>query len=166
MKPIKGSIVALVTPFHEDGSVNFEKLEELLEWHIENKTDGILVLGTTGESSTMTQEEDDEVVECAIRVVNHRVPVIVGAGSNSTQAMKERSIKYEKMGADQLLLISPYYNKTNEKGMIAHFTECADAVNIPIILYNVPGRTGCAISENAVKVLSQHPNIIGIKRKY
>ncbi|MDD7281562.1 4-hydroxy-tetrahydrodipicolinate synthase [Floccifex sp.] len=163
MKPIKGSIVALVTPFHEDGSVNFEKLEELLEWHIENKTDGILVLGTTGESSTMTQEEDDEVVECAIRVVNHRVPVIVGAGSNSTQAMKERSIKYEKMGADQLLLISPYYNKTNEKGMIAHFTECADAVNIPIILYNVPGRTGCAISENAVKVLSQHPNIIGIK---
>ena len=163
MKPIKGSIVALVTPFHEDGIVNFEKLEELLEWHIENKTDGILVLGTTGESSTMTQEEDDKVVECAIRVVNHRVPVIVGAGSNSTAAMKERSIKYEKMGADQLLLISPYYNKTNERGMIAHFMECADAVNIPIILYNVPGRTGCSISENAIKVLSKHPNIIGIK---
>ncbi|MGM9946776.1 4-hydroxy-tetrahydrodipicolinate synthase [Floccifex sp.] len=163
MKPIKGSIVALITPFKEDGSVNFEKLEELLEWHIANKTDGILVLGTTGESSTMTQEEDDQVVEFALRVVNHRVPVIVGAGSNSTAAMKERSIKYEKMGADQLLLISPYYNKTNEKGMIAHFTECADAVNIPIILYNVPGRTGCSISENAIKVLSKHPNIIGIK---
>lgn len=163
MKPIKGSIVALVTPFKEDGSVNFEKLEELLEWHIANKTDGILVLGTTGESSTMTQEEDDAVVEFSLKVVNKRVPVIVGAGSNSTQAMLERSIKYEKMGADQLLLISPYYNKANEQGMIRHFTTCADAVNIPIILYNVPGRTGCSISENAIKVLSKHPNIIGIK---
>ena len=163
MKPIKGSIVALITPFNEDGSVNFEKLRELLEWHIASKTDGILVLGTTGESSTMTQEEDDEVVEFTIKVVNKRVPVIVGAGSNSTQAMKERSIKYEQMGADQLLLISPYYNKANEQGMLHHFLESANAVNIPIILYNIPGRTGCTISENVVAQLSKHPNIIGIK---
>ena len=163
MKPIKGSIVALITPFNEDGSVNFEKFKELLEWHIANKTDAILVLGTTGESSTMTQEEDDQVVEFALKVVNKRVPVIVGAGSNSTQAMKERSIKYEKMGADQLLLIAPYYNKANEKGMLNHFLESANAVNIPIILYNVPGRTGCSIPESVVAQLSKHPNIIGIK---
>lgn len=160
---IKGSIVALVTPFREDGSVNFEKLKELVEWHIANKTDGILVLGTTGESSTMTHEEDDSVVDCVIKTANHRIPVIVGAGSNNTQVMKQKSIDYEQMGADGLLLISPYYNKTNDEGMIMHFKTVADAVNIPIILYNIPGRTGCSISEHAVSVLSQHPNIKGIK---
>lgn len=160
---IKGSIVALVTPFHEDGSVNFEKLKELVEWHIANQTDGILVLGTTGESSTMTHEEDDSVVQCVIETVAKRVPVIVGAGSNNTNTMLKKSIDYEKMGADQLLLISPYYNKTNEEGMIQHFKTVADAVHIPIILYNIPGRTGCSISEHAVAVLSKHPNIKGIK---
>ncbi len=160
---IKGSIVALVTPFREDGSVNFEKLKELVEWHIANKTDGILVLGTTGESSTMTHEEDDSVVDCVIKTANHRIPVIVGAGSNNTQVMKQKSIDYEQMGADGLLLISPYYNKTNDEGMIMHFKTVADAVNIPIILYNIPGRTGCSISEHVVSVLSQHPNIKGIK---
>lgn len=160
---IQGSIVALITPFHEDGSVNFEKLKELVEWHIASKTDGILVLGTTGESSTMTHEEDDSVVACVIETVNKRVPVIVGAGSNNTATMLKKSIDYEKMGADQLLLISPYYNKTNEEGMILHFKTVADAVHIPIILYNIPGRTGCSISEHAVSVLSKHPNIKGIK---
>ena len=160
---IQGSIVALITPFHEDGSVNFEKLKELVEWHIDNKTDGILVLGTTGESSTMTHEEDDSVVACVIETVNKRVPVIVGAGSNNTATMLKKSIDYEKMGADQLLLISPYYNKTNEEGMILHFKTVADAVHIPIILYNIPGRTGCSISEHAISVLSKHPNIKGIK---
>ncbi len=160
---IQGSIVALITPFHEDGSVNFEKLKELVEWHIANKTDGILVLGTTGESSTMTHEEDDSVVACVIETVNKRVPVIVGAGSNNTATMLKKSIDYEKMGADQLLLISPYYNKTNEEGMILHFKTVADAVHIPIILYNIPGRTGCSISEHAISVLSKHPNVKGIK---
>lgn len=160
---IKGSIVALITPFHEDGSVNFEKLVELLEWHVTNKTDGILVLGTTGESSTMTHAEDDAVVECTIKTINKRIPVIVGAGSNCTQTAVEKSICYEKMGADYLLIISPYYNKANNQGMIRHFTAVADAVHIPIIMYNIPGRTGVAISEDAVKVLSQHPNICGIK---
>lgn len=159
----KGSIVALITPFHEDGSVNFEKLEELIEWHIAKGTDGILVLGTTGESSTMSHEEDDAVVECAVKKANGRIPIIVGAGSNSTQTQLEKSLKYEKMGADGLLLISPYYNKANEEGMVKHFTTVADQVNIPIIIYNIPGRTGCSISESAVKRLSQHPMIQGIK---
>lgn len=160
---LKGSIVALVTPFHEDGTVNFEKLGELLDWQIENSTDGILILGTSGESSTMTHEEDDAVALYTIERVNHRVPVIVGAGSNCTQTALEKSLKYQNMGADALLLISPYYNKANTQGMIRHFTTVADAVHIPIILYNVPGRTGCHIDEEAVKVLSKHPNICGIK---
>ena len=160
---IKGSIVALITPFHEDGSVNFEKLGELLEWHIANSTDGILVLGTTGESTTMTHEEDDAVVEYTMKVVNHRVPVIAGSGSNDTNTMLYKSKKYADMGVDALLVITPYYNKANEEGMIRHFTTVADAVSAPLILYNVPGRTGCALSVSAVERLSKHPNIIGIK---
>ena len=160
---VKGSIVALVTPFHEDGTVNFEKLGELLDWHIENSTDGLLILGTSGESSTMSHEEDDAVALYTIERVNHRVPVIVGAGSNCTQTAMEKSLKYQNMGADALLLISPYYNKANTQGMIRHFTTVADAMHIPIILYNVPGRTGCHIDEKAVEVLSKHPNICGIK---
>lgn len=159
----KGSIVALITPFHEDGTINYEKLKELIEWHIVNKTDGILILGTTGESPTLTHEEDDDVVACAIECANHRIPIIVGAGSNSTQTQLEKSLKYEKMGADGLLLISPYYNKANDEGMIRHFTTVADQVHIPIILYNIPGRTGCTISLNALKQLSKHPMIQGIK---
>lgn len=163
MKAIKGSIVALVTPFHEDGSVNFEKLRELLDWHIEHSTDGILVLGTTGESSTMTHEEDDEVAQVTIEHVNHRVPVIVGAGSNCTQTAVEKAKRYADMGADALLMISPYYNKANKNGMLQHFLQVADQVSAPIILYNVPGRTGCSISEDVVAQLSKHPNICGIK---
>ncbi len=160
---IKGSIVALITPFHEDGSVNFEKLGELLEWHIANSTDGILVLGTTGESTTMTHEEDDAVVKFTMKTVNHRVPVIAGSGSNDTKTMLEKSRKYADLGVDALLVITPYYNKANEEGMIRHFTTVADNVSAPLILYNVPGRTGCSLSVSAVERLSKHPNIIGIK---
>ncbi|MCR4951037.1 MAG: 4-hydroxy-tetrahydrodipicolinate synthase [Solobacterium sp.] len=163
MKMIKGSIVALITPFHEDGSVNFEKLGELLEWHIANSTDGILVLGTTGESTTMTHEEDDAVVKFTMKTVNHRVPVIAGSGSNDTKTMLEKSRKYADLGVDALLVITPYYNKANEEGMIRHFTTVADNVSAPLILYNVPGRTGCSLSVSAVERLSKHPNIIGIK---
>ena len=163
MRPIKGSIVALVTPFHEDGSVNFEKLKELLDWHIANSTDGILVLGTTGESSTMTHEEDDEVARVSIAHVNHRVPIIVGAGSNCTQTAVEKAVRYADMCADALLMISPYYNKANRRGMVEHFRQVADVTSCPIILYNVPGRTGCSISEDVVAELSKHPNICGIK---
>lgn len=158
-----GSIVALITPFHEDGSVNFEKLDELVDWHLAKGTDGILVLGTTGESSTMTHEEDDDVAAAVIRRVNGRVPVIVGAGSNSTQTQLEKSLKYEALGADGLLLISPYYNKANRQGLVEHFKVCADAVNIPIIIYNIPGRTGISIPVDVVEELSHHPMIQGIK---
>lgn len=159
----EGSIVALITPFHEDGSVNFEKLEELVEWHIANETDGILVLGTTGESSTMTHQEDDDVVKCVIAKADGRIPIIVGAGSNDSQTQLEKSVKYEKMGADGLLLISPYYNKANPRGLEEHFLLSANAVNIPIILYNIPGRTGVNIPVSVVEKLSKHPNIQGIK---
>ena len=160
---IKGSIVALITPFHEDGSVNFEKLGELLEWHIESGTDGILVLGTTGESTTMSHEEDEAVVAYTLKKVNHRVPVIAGSGSNDTRTMLDKSRRYAELGADALLVITPYYNKANEEGMIRHFTTVADAVDVPLILYNVPGRTGCSLSVSAVERLSKHPNICGIK---
>ena len=158
-----GSYVALVTPFHEDGSVNFEKLKELAAWHVAEGTDGIIALGTTGESSTMSHEEDDEVVRCVLETVNGRIPVICGAGSNSTQTQLEKSKKYHDMGADGLLLISPYYNKANDEGMYRHFAAVADTVDTPIILYNVPGRTGCSISPAVVARLAAHPNVAGIK---
>ena len=160
---IKGSIVAMITPFHEDGSVNFEVLTELLERQIAEGTDGILTLGTTGEYPTMSHEEDASVVEHTIKVVGGRVPVIVGSGSNCTATQLEKSIQYQDMGADALLLISPYYNKANPKGMYRHFADTADQVNIPCILYNVPGRTGCSIPVSVVERLSKHPNIVGIK---
>lgn len=158
-----GSYVALVTPFQADGRVDFGKLRELVLWHLQEGTDGIVALGTTGESSTMTHEEDDEVARCIIETVNGRIPVIVGAGSNCTQTQLEKSRAYHDMGADGLLLITPYYNKTNDEGMYRHFATVADAVDTPIILYNVPGRTGCAISPACCALLSRHPNIAGIK---
>ena len=160
---IRGSIVAMVTPFREDGSVNFQVLTELLERQIDAGTDAILTLGTTGEYPTMTHEEDASVVEHTIRVVNGRVPVMVGSGSNCTATQVEKSILYQDMGADALLLISPYYNKANPEGMYRHFAETADQVHIPCILYNVPGRTGCSIPVSVVERLSRHPNIAGIK---
>lgn len=163
IKNLKGSIVALVTPFNADGSVNFEALEQLIEFHISNNTDALLILGTTGESSTMSHEEDEAVCRFTVEKAAGRIPVIAGSGSNCTQTMIEKSIAYEKLGADGLLIISPYYNKTNDEGMYLHFKSVADAVNIPCILYNVPGRTGCAISESVVARLKDHPNIMGIK---
>lgn len=160
---IRGSIVALITPFHEDGSVNYDKIRELILWHIEEGTDGICILGTTAETPALTVTERDRIVEISIEAANKRIPIIVGSGSNNTMVAKEQSIKYEKMGADGLLVITPYYNKTNKAGMICHFTEIADAVSIPIILYNVPGRTGCSLTYDALKELCQHKNIAGIK---
>ena len=163
MLRIQGSIVAIVTPFHQDGSVNFSKLGELVDWQIKNGTDGIVALGTTGESATMTDEEDDAVCEYVLKRVNGRIPVIVGSGSNCTASMLEKSLRYQAMGAQGLLIIAPYYNKTNEEGMYRHFATVVDAVDIPCILYNVPGRTGCSISEGVVKRLAGHPNVMGIK---
>ena len=158
-----GSYVALVTPFQADGSVDFAKLRELVSWHLAQGTDGIVALGTTGESSTMSHEEDDEVARCIIETVNGKIPVIVGAGSNCTQTQLEKSRKYHDLGADGLLLITPYYNKANDEGMYRHFATVADAVDTPVILYNVPGRTGCAISPACCARLAAHPNIAGIK---
>ena len=163
MKGLSGSIVALVTPFAEDGSVDFEALARLVDFHLENGTDALLTLGTTGESSTMSHEEDDEVCKFVVDRVAGRVPVIAGSGSNSTQTMLEKSLGFQKMGADGLLLITPYYNKSNEEGIYRHFTTVLDTVDIPCILYNVPGRTGCSISEKNVARLAKHPNAFGIK---
>ena len=163
MKKIKGSIVALVTPFNADGSADLGRLRELVDWHVANHTDGILVLGTTGETASTTLDEDIKTVETVISQVDHRVPVIAGAGSNSSEMQKHKSVLYSEMGADALLCISPYYVKTNEEGMYRHFMMSADAASAPIILYNVPGRTGCKISPDVVRRLSVHPNVMGIK---
>ncbi len=160
---LKGSIVALVTPFHEDGSVNFEKLGELLEFHIANHTAGVVILGTTGEASTLTFEEEEEIVNYSVKKVNKRIPLIVGSGSNETEKAVKMSKKYSELGADYVLVITPYYNKTNESGLIKHFTAVADASLCPVIMYNVPGRTGMSMSMHAIEVLSKHPNICGIK---
>lgn len=161
---LQGSIVALITPFHADGTVNFERLGEILDWHVAQGTDGILVLGTTGESSTMSHEEDDEVCRFAIDRVAGRVPVIAGSGSNSTETQLEKSKKYAQMGADALLCITPYYIKANAEGMYRHFADVADAVDVPVILYNVPGRTGCAIPEETVARLAPPPQYMRDKR--
>jgi 4-hydroxy-tetrahydrodipicolinate synthase len=160
---LKGSIVALVTPFNKDGSVNFPKLKELLEYHIANKSGGIVILGTTGEASTLSFEEEAEIVKFSVDIVKKRVPLIVGSGSNETEKAVTMSRKYSEMGADYVLVITPYYNKTNESGLIKHFTAVADASLCPVIMYNVPGRTGMNMSYHAVEVLSKHPNICGIK---
>ena len=160
---VRGSIVAMITPFHEDGSVNFEALTHLIERQIAGGTSAILTLGTTGEYSTMTHEEDAAVVRHTIDTVAGRVPVIVGSGSNCTATQIEMSRRYEAMGADALLIIAPYYNKANAEGMYRHFADTADAVSVPCILYNVPGRTGCSIPVSVVERLAKHPNICGIK---
>ena len=160
---IQGSYVAIVTPFHEDGSVNFEKLKELCLWHVQSGTDGIVALGTTGESSTMTHEEDEAVVKCVMDAVGGRIPVIAGAGSNCTDTALMKSRAYADLGVDGLLLITPYYNKANARGMYRHFAAVADQVNVPIILYNVPGRTGCSLAPETVAALSKHRNIVALK---
>lgn len=160
---LKGSIVALITPFNEDNSVNFAKLEKLIEYHIANKTDGIVILGTTAEASTLNDEERIEVVKFALEKINKRVSVVVGASSNDTAKAVKMAKQYSGMGADYILSITPYYNKTNQSGLIKHFEAVAEASTCPIILYNVPSRTGMSISIEAIKVLSQNKNIYGIK---
>ena len=160
---LQGSIVALITPFNADGSVDYDSLEKLIEFHIDAGTDALLPLGTTGESSTMTHEEDNDVVRFVVEHAAGRIPVIAGSGSNCTQTMLEKSLMYQQLGADGLLLITPYYNKSNEEGIYQHFKTVADAVDIPCIMYNVPGRTGCSISVRNVERLAEHPNIMGIK---
>ncbi len=162
MNLFRGSGVALVTPYNGD-KVNYDKLEEMLEWHIEQGTDAIIICGTTGEPSTMTDAEQKEVIRFTVEKVNKRILVIAGAGSNNTAHAIEMSQYSEKVGADGLLHVTPYYNKTTQRGLIAHFTAIADAVNIPIVLYNVPGRTGVNLLPSTLGELSKHPNICAIK---
>ncbi|MDK2918091.1 MAG: 4-hydroxy-tetrahydrodipicolinate synthase [Candidatus Petromonas sp.] len=162
MKLFRGSGVAIVTPFKDD-KVNFDKLEEMLEWHIEQGTDAIVVCGTTGESSTMSDEEQKEVIKFTVEKVNKRIPVIAGTGSNCTKHTIELSKYAEKVEADGLLVITPYYNKSTQKGLIAHFTAIADEVNIPIVVYNVPGRTGVNMLPSTLAELAKHPNIAAVK---
>ncbi len=160
---LKGSMVALVTPMDEENRINYPKVAELLEWHIENGTDGLVSLGTTGEASTMTFEEEKEFVAFCNDKIAKRVPMIVGSGSNSTATAISNSQAFAELGADYLLVVTPYYNKTNNEGMIRHFESIADSVTVPIIMYNVPSRTGCNITPEVVGKLAKHPNIIGIK---
>ncbi len=158
-----GAGVAIVTPMNKDGSVNYDKLGELIEAQIRSGTDALIICGTTGESSTLTDEEHLECIKYAVRKTAGRIPVIAGTGSNDTAYAVEMSKDAEKAGADALLLVTPYYNKTSQRGLAAHFTAIADAVSIPIILYNVPSRTGCKIEISTYKELSKHKNIVAAK---
>lgn len=158
-----GAAVAITTPFNLDGSINFEGLGTNIDYQIDNGTDAIVICGTTGESSTMTDEEHRACIEFAVKHTNHRVPVIAGTGSNDTRYAIELSVEAEKLGADGLLLVTPYYNKTTQAGLFNHFTIIANSVNIPIILYNIPGRTGINISVDTLEKLSNHKNIVAVK---
>ena len=164
MALFEGAGVALVTPFKENGEVNYEKLEEIVEEQIAGGTDAIIACGTTGEASTMTHEEHLEVIEYICRVTKKRIPVVAGTGSNCTETAVYLSAEAEKRGADGLLLVSPYYNKATQKGLMAHFTAVADAVKIPVILYNIPGRTGVTIKPETIAALCKDvDNIVGVK---
>lgn len=159
-----GAGVAIITPMNSDGSINYDGFADNIEYQIENGTDAIIVCGTTGEASTMTDEEHIECIKFCVEKVNKRVPVIAGTGSNDTRYAIELSKIAEEKGADGLLLVTPYYNKATQKGLIAHFTAIADAVNIPIILYNIPGRTGgVSFSMDTYKTLAKHKNIAAVK---
>lgn len=158
-----GSCVALVTPMNDDYSVNYDVLEELIEWHIAKGTDAICACGTTGEASTLDLDEHDLVIKRTVEIVNKRVPVIAGTGSNDTVYGIGTSQRAEKLGADALLIVTPYYNKASQAGLIKHYTKTAESVNLPIILYNVPGRTGTNMLPATVKELSKIPNIVAIK---
>lgn len=158
-----GAGVAIITPMNKDGSINYEKLSELIEFQIENKTDAIIVCGTTGESATMTDQEHIDCIDFVVKHTNKRVPVIAGAGSNDTRYAVELSKEAKNLGADALLHVTPYYNKTSQRGLISHFTNVADATDLPVILYNVPSRTGVNIAPDTYKVLSKHPNVVAAK---
>lgn len=160
---LKGSIVALVTPFDECGQVHYQKLEELIEYHLNHGTDGLVILGTTAEATTLTIEEKKNIVALTLKMVHRRIPVIVGAGSNNTMEAVKLVECFSQMGADYLLCITPYYNKTNPSGLIKHFELLADHSFAPILLYNVPSRTGMSIPVDVLKKLAKHPKIAGIK---
>ncbi len=157
-----GSAVAIVTPF-KDGGVDFETLGDLLDFQLENGTDAVVVCGTTGEASAMTYEERAETIAFCVRHVGGRVPVIAGSGSNATENAVTLSREAERRGADALLVVTPYYNKATQAGLLRHYRTIADAVSLPIILYNVPSRTGVSIAPETYAALAEHPNIVGVK---
>lgn len=164
MSIFTGAGVAIVTPMNEDGSVNFEKLGEIIEYQIAHKTDCIIICGTTGESSTLTHEEHLACIKYAVEKTNGRIPVVAGTGSNCTETAVYLSKEAEKYGADGLLLVTPYYNKATQNGLIEHFTIIADSVKIPIILYNVPSRTGCNIlPATAIQIAQKAKNVVAVK---
>ena len=164
MALFEGAGVALVTPFKENGEVNYEKLEQILEDQIQGGTDSIIIVGTTGEASTLTHEEHLDVIRFAVKVVKGRIPVIAGTGSNCTDTAKYLSEEARNAGVDGCLVVTPYYNKATQKGLIAHYTAVAEAARVPIIMYNVPSRTGCNIQpETAAYLVQNVPNIVGIK---
>lgn len=158
-----GAGVAIVTPMNDDGSINFDKLGELIDFNIDNGTDAIIICGTTGESATMTDQEHIDCIRYAVEKVNKRVPVVAGTGSNHTEYAVNLSKEAEEIGADALLVVTPYYNKTSQAGLIKHFTTIAEAVELPIILYNVPSRTGVNILPETCAELSKIDNIVAIK---
>ena len=158
-----GAGVAIVTPMNPDMSINYNKLGELIDWQIDNGADAIIICGTTGESTTMTDDEHIDCIKFAVKRTNKRVPVVAGTGSNDTAYAVMMSQEADKAGADALLVVTPYYNKTSQRGLIKHFETIADSVSIPTILYNVPGRTGMTIAVDTYKKLSQHPNIVATK---
>lgn len=162
MSIFKGSGVAIITPFNENG-IDYEKLRELLEWHIKESTDAIIICGTTGEAATMTEQEKKDTIKFTVDVINKRIPVIAGTGGNNTKAAIEMSLYAESVGVDGLLVVTPYYNKTNSEGLIMHFKSINDAVKTPIILYNVPGRTNMNITPEALLKLIKLNNVVAIK---
>lgn len=158
-----GAGVAIVTPMNADGSINFEQFGKNIDYQIENGTDAIIVCGTTGEASTMSDEEHIECIRFCVERTAKRVPVIAGTGSNDTAYAVALSKEAEAAGVDALLVVTPYYNKASQRGLVAHFTTIADAVNIPLILYNIPGRTGVNMAVDTIKTLSEHKNICAVK---
>ena len=163
MQVLQGSLVALVTPLLKNGDVDYESLSNLLDWHIANETDGIVSVGTTGESATLNVKEHIEVIDYSVKYVQNRIPVIAGTGANSTDEAVELSLEAKLKGADYVLLVTPYYNKPNQKGLLAHYEKIANNVDIKQILYNVPSRTACDLKPETVSVLSEHKNIVGLK---
>ena len=163
MQPLQGSFVALVTPMLENGSLDFDALEALVEWHIKSETNGIVSVGTTGESATVSVPEHLEIIKKTIDFVDGRVPVIAGTGGNSTQEAVDLTQTAAELGADYALIVTPYYNKPNQEGLFQHLIKIADSVDIPQILYNVPSRTACDLRPETVMRLASHQNIVGIK---
>ena len=158
-----GSATALITPFNDDYSVNFDLLSKLVDFQIRNNTQALIILGTTGESPTVTYEERTKIISQVVKQVNKRIPIIVGAGSNSTKTALKLSLEAESLGADGLLIVTPFYNKTSQKGLIEHYSLIANKVSLPIILYNVPSRTGVNILPSTYKILSEIQNIVATK---